>query len=97
MLLKILKVPKKYDMDVYNKEKVLNDCKSCPFCGEVRKFDILIHPNDELLPKCIGITNLLSKVVYVKTGLFKKEQMTISKFTCHTCGAEWESEPYRDV
>lgn len=87
--MKITKVPDVYDMNIYEKKKALKDCYICPFCGESRRFTF------NITGKC-GISDLICRTEWVKTGLFKKEPMKVSIFICHTCGARWESEPYKN-
>ena len=89
--MKITRVPNDYNMDLYLKQKALDECKVCPFCGESRELGWL---SDRSLK---GIINEFSRPVWVRTGLFKKEQMKVSIFECLTCGAKWESEPYKEV
>lgn len=89
--MKITKVPDAYDMNIYEKKKALKDCYICPFCGESR---MMGYHNG----KVCGIEEgLLGRQEWVKTGWFKKELMHIDIFICHTCGARWESEPYKNV
>lgn len=89
--MKITRVPNNCNMDLYLKQKSLNECKICPFCGESKEVGWF---SDN---KVKGVMNSFSRDVWVRTGLFKKEQMKVSIFECLTCGAKWESEPYKEV
>lgn len=90
--MKITKNPDKYDMNVYLKEKVLKECYTCPFCGENRKFGISMDKDG--VPKSHGIQDGIYYNIYVSVSLFKKQLMKVNKFSCTTCGAKWESDPY---
>lgn len=89
--MKITRVPNNCNMDLYLKQKSLNECKICPFCGESKEVGWF---SDN---KVKGVMNSFSRDVWVRTGLFKKEHMKVSIFECLTCGAKWESEPYKEV
>lgn len=86
--MKITKVPKKYDMLEYEKEKALKGCDICPFCGESRPFTLIGN-------RVVGVAGGVCYMTTVRTGLFKWESMQVNCFTCETCGAKWESEPFR--
>lgn len=84
--MKITKYPDEYDMNVYYRDKALKECKVCPCCGE---------PDDFHINK--GILQYACRYELVRTGIFKREHMKISLFKCMSCGARWESDPYKEV
>jgi len=67
-------------------------CKACPCCGETK-----------------SSTQYLSEGVYDKgifgglicrtwsEGLFRPRYMRVDCYSCETCGAQWESEPYEEA
>ena len=98
--LKIVKLPKKYDMKEYYKKEALKGCESCPFCGENKKWGYNIHASkfEGILSRvCItwyGRKDRLEKFSLRKLIPQKSRNWKVSYFECKTCGATWESEPY---
>ena len=91
--MKITRVPNDYNMDLYLKQKALDECKVCPFCGEDRPLGFV--EKDDGSFDIVGIDDSLCKYDFVKTGFFKREYMKMQVFTCHNCGAMWESKPFK--
>lgn len=80
----------KTNKDVINRnhrKSLANEgCDKCPCCGETKelRFD---YEN--------GTTGIDSGMRRDwREGFFKPKHMRVDCYTCHTCGAEWESEPY---
>lgn len=107
--MKIVKPPDKYNMEKYSleqqKKKALEDCSSCPYCGENRSYYLLEYDYKNLKKHAgISYTNYYwygRKDKYDKFSLKKLipqkyRKYTIRKFHCYSCGAEWVSEPYID-
>lgn len=69
------------------RETVLKECYTCPFCGEERLFDGGNY----------GILDEKFRTEYIKTGFMKQELMQINTFECVTCGAKWESDPFKNI
>lgn len=68
--------------------------KKCPECGETRQYTEYLH-------HCTGHSGHTLKPYGVSggverphtTGVFRIKVQTVKCFKCHTCGAEWESDP----
>lgn len=75
-----------------NKSKQIANigCNVCPCCGETKSHWDYCRK---------GIYNKgLSMGGIVKNwceGIFKIRYMQVDCYSCHTCGATWESEPYQ--
>lgn len=70
-------------------KRVANEgCQRCPCCGETKS--MLYYMSKGVHNKGIldGITKTYS------TGFIFSKDMKIDCYSCCTCGAEWESEPY---
>lgn len=87
--MKITKLPDKYDMNVYTKDKISNKNKICPYCGETKSTLDYLHNGAEFK----GIMELPMEMV--KEKLFSYKVINYFKYICNSCGAEWESEPYK--
>lgn len=59
-------------------------CDKCPCCGET-KSSMEYYSNK-------GIVSGISKTWF--KGFFKVKSMRCDCYSCLTCGAKWESEPY---
>ena len=79
------------------KEKALEGCDTCPCCGETKKYfdqERLLNDLMNNIPfkfdgiDCLG-EYLHGSIFTFFRGLF------VTRYKCHTCGAEWESEPYK--
>ena len=77
--MKIIKTKEQADALKLNKEKANEGCDRCPCCG--RKCSL----NGLRLP-------MSNKTWY--GGFFKTRHYQIDVYTCSSCGAVWESEPY---
>ena len=64
-------------------------CNVCPCCGETKT--VMEYFNDEVLHK--GIFGGLTCKSWAK-GLFRLKYMQTDCYSCETCGAKWESDPY---
>lgn len=65
-------------------------CNKCPCCGETMRFG-------EAIKNGYGLKRGISSISMsrpVRTWLFSSEYKTVDIYSCHRCGAEWESEPY---
>lgn len=87
-----MKIIKNPDKDNANhkrhlRETVLKECYTCPFCGETRLFD----------GNNYGILDEKYRTEYIKTGFMKQELMQINTFECVSCGAKWESDPFKNM
>ena len=68
-------------------------CNICPICGEMEPFHI-VDKNEYGIGNPKGIMSSLYSIHYTE-GLFKIKHMAVDCYSCFTCGARWESEPYR--
>lgn len=95
--MKITKKPDEFDMNVYLREKVLKECYTCPFCGEMRTYNPFKADKSGKLIKPYGVWD---RNIYhnksVTVGFLKRKTMKIKHFQCMSCGAKWESDPYDD-
>ena len=84
--MKITKDPNKPSVFEMNKINANNGCNNCPRCGETR--DFILEGN--------GIKGISQGTyrTYIE-GFFKMKSMRVDCYTCHTCGCEWESDPYQ--
>lgn len=95
--MKINKLPDKIDPVTIIKKNIDKKFRVCPFCGEAREYS--------LLKNSYGI----EKINYyppkgwhgpAKGDIFgwfipsRWHYWRIESYRCHTCGAEWESDPY---
>lgn len=81
--MKILKTNKDITNYKLQKEQALQGCDICPCCGDKDKWRPFYDK---------GIRHIGDRLV--TKGIFHTTVYTIDKFTCYTCGAAWESEPY---
>lgn len=97
--MKITKRPDVENPKKILKQKALEGCNTCPCCGETRQYldtkrIIEAIQNNKLISyegvDCLG-------EVYIG-GIFNIfKNIVVTRYKCHTCGAEWESEPYEHV
>ena len=86
--MKITKSFNKASKLMKNKIEANNDCNICPCCNETTSMLQYLHK---------GIINRgIMDGIYKSyaTGIFKTKYIRIDCYSCLTCGAEWESEPY---
>ena len=92
--MRITKLPNKIDPTYLIREKIREQNKTCPFCGESEStWDWLEKHNNGYG----GVACLSYKSWYGKKDhkLFeKKHHWRIDNYKCYTCGAEWESDSY---
>ena len=86
--MKITRTNKDDMRSTIRREKANQGCDICPCCGESKTYFDYLEEHVEGK----GIIDD-SRKVFTK-GLFKKKIMQIDCYTCHSCGAEWQSDPY---
>lgn len=64
-------------------------CNICPCCGEAKT--VMEYFNEGIRNKGI-FGGLVCKTL--AKGLFRPKYMQADCYSCYTCGAQWESEPY---
>ena len=67
--------------------------KKCPECGETRSFCEYLHEYVQKGSKTqpYGVSGGIERAH--TSGIFRIKVKTVKVFQCHTCGAEWESDP----
>ena len=90
--MKITKLPDSQDEKKIAKAKALEGCDTCPCCGETKK-QFLECCKDGIPFKFNGI-ECLGECLHGSVFTLMK-RMFVTRYKCHTCGAEWESEPYK--
>ena len=86
--MKITKTNKMHNGAIARRTIANKGCDVCPCCGENK--DAVEYMEEGIFNK--GIFSGIVKD-YCK-GFFKMKYMQIDCYSCETCGAEWESEPY---
>lgn len=95
--MKIIKTPDSQDEKKIAKARALEGCNVCPYCGETKEYfdpkrlleSIINNISFEYDGiECLG-EFLHGSVFALIKNLF------VTRYKCHTCGAEWESEPYK--
>lgn len=84
--MKIIKLPDALDPKVLEKQNALKGCDKCPCCGETRQLFFSEKEGTK------GIAGGLERTW--RKGIFNIKIYYSTVFTCYTCGAQWESEPY---
>ena len=72
-----------------NRIKANSGCRICPCCGESKSH--IDYLKKGVLNK--GVSSGLHKTW--AEGVFRMRNMKVDCYQCHSCGAEWESEPYQ--
>lgn len=90
--MKIIKTNTQVISQEEEKKRANMGCDVCPCCGENRSFDKCIRDGVGFK----GISSIrINRNRSVGSIFFgKTESTTVDIYDCHTCGAEWESEPY---
>lgn len=71
-----------------NKERASIGCNKCPICGETRK-------HMEAITKTGKSEGILSATYSTfSKGLFRTKYFRVDHYTCLSCGAKWDSDPY---
>lgn len=97
--MKITKLPYAQDEKKIAKNKALEGCNVCPYCGENKRYHFSqlvinsIQNNTKINYE--GIEYLGEYTYGSMFAMFKR--LVVSRYKCRTCGAEWESEPYKKV
>ena len=61
----------------------------CSICGETKT--MIVYFNEGVLNR--GVFGGLVCKTWAQ-GLFRTKHMQVDCYSCETCGAQWESEPY---
>lgn len=97
--MKIIKLPDSQDEKKIAKAKALEGCNVCPCCGETKEY----FDSNEIMKNIVNKTSLrllyegiecLGEFLHGSLFSFYKG-LFVTRYKCHTCGAEWESEPYK--
>ena len=95
--MKIIKLPDSQDEKKIAKDKALEGCDVCPGCGDTKKYfdsERLIECIKNDIPFKFDGIECLGEFLYGSLFSFYKG-LFVTRYKCHTCGAEWESEPYK--
>ena len=87
--IKIIRVPNKLNKNEIEFSRTYDDYRHCPFCLEANRIgDPVWYGSEEWYGTSDG-----------KKGLFalfkKRHHWKALIFTCDTCGAKWQSPPFR--
>lgn len=86
--MKIIKPPKKYDMNEYYKEEAIKESKYCPFCCET--YEIHYDLDSKVTTGIMGI-----EISYeCNDSIFKRFYKRWIHCKCRKCGAEWDTKPW---
>lgn len=95
--MKIIKTSNDYYREKELKAIVLKECYVCPCCGETKT--LIQYIKEGVYNK--GISDGTCRNWYVKKTIggcsifpSKNKNWKVKQFSCHMCGAIWESEPY---
>lgn len=70
-----------------SREFANHGCHKCPCCGETRDlFDVIVDTS-----KIAGIDSI---TVRKEKGFFSIKFVSVERYHCYTCGAEWESDEW---
>lgn len=86
--MKITKTSDKFHKEKKNREDANFGCSVCPCCGESKPYE------EYLFIGVVGKGVLGGTKKTWATGFFRIKTMQSDCYTCYTCGAEWESDPY---
>ena len=101
--IKITKIPKVLDTNRMVEIEILERNKVCPFCGETREFTWKQFMTRDIF---YGVERMPIRDSWYGKHDEDKHPMAFfrfwernkywkrSYFKCHTCGCEWETEPY---
>ena len=96
--MRITKLPDSQDEKKIAKAKALKGCNVCPYCGETKEYFDLKRLLDSI---CNDIPLSLYEGIECLGEFFHGsvfaliKRLFVTRYKCRTCGAEWESEPYR--
>lgn len=87
--MKVTRTPQDYGDCMTRKAIANRGCNVCPCCGETKnKMDYIA---EGIFDKGIR-SGLICK--HWAQGILRTKYMQIDCYSCDTCGAAWESEPY---
>lgn len=67
-------------------------CNICPCCGETKSnWD---YCREGIYNKGLSMGGITKNWC---EGVFRTRYMQVDCYSCHTCGATWESEPYQSI
>lgn len=99
--MKITQTSDEYQNKQSLRHNALKGCNKCPCCGETKSY--LRYIAEGIADK--GINSGICRTWYGKldeenSSIFsilnshRNKHWKVECFTCYTCGAKWESEPY---
>lgn len=87
--MRITRTPQDREFQATRKKIANRGCNVCPCCGETKSWTQ--YMKEGILNK--GIDGGLICKAWAE-GLFHTRYIRVDCYSCNTCGAEWESEPY---
>ena len=90
IIMKIIRTADQVYSNNKQKEIANRGCNICPCCNEKMSLS-------EAIKKGKGLNRGISSVVIyrvINTCLFSSKYKKVTVYSCHRCGAEWESDPY---
>lgn len=101
--MRITKIPEDVSREKKIRETALAGCDVCPCCGET-KSDLYYYKKgiaDKGITTRICNKSWYGKKYEIDKGMLysifsleKNKYYQVERFSCLTCGAEWESDPY---
>ena len=93
--MKITKIPKE-DPKKLAKQKALEECAICPYCGEIEEY-FTVNKALKCFKNNISFNELYNGIECLgefKRGTLFNMSYRVTCYKCHTCGTEYESDPY---
>lgn len=99
--MRITKLPCAIDPNVLMREEIQKRNSVCPFCGETEKYNVFSDKGVTKGMRCKTWYGNKYEGDHPFIGFFAfwepNYHWSIDLYSCHTCGAEWEGEPYPKI
>ena len=84
-----------YDPRNSEKPKVIEECKTCPCCGENKSRYMMYGGSVNGISIIRERQVLRTPLEIIRDMMYNNSETYVSEFKCNTCGALYESDPYR--